>query len=251
MNAPGDSRREIRHALIAVAAVFLLLAVLGAVSAILPFVSHNLGVLVAAGFLLASVSVAHLRAEDIAADHGFWSDRPARELVFGLAAAAVVFPLFTVGFAGFYATACGDGGVGQAVAHALPRGLCARYAGFGDGAGGPGALDLLRLFGIQLVVVAIPEELFFRGTVHGLLERAIPPTRRLFGGGIGWALIASSVLFALAHVIVTPDPRRLAVFFPALLFGWMRSATRSILPAAFVHAAANLLLYILFATTFS
>jgi membrane protease YdiL (CAAX protease family) len=48
------------------------------------------------------------------------------------------------------------------------------------------------------------------------------------------------VLFALGHVLVDFDPRRLATFFPGLLFGWMRSATGNIAAGTFVHAGANL-----------
>ncbi|HXU01770.1 MAG TPA: CPBP family glutamic-type intramembrane protease, partial [Polyangia bacterium] len=56
-----------------------------------------------------------------------------------------------------------------------------------------------------------------------------------------WALIVSSVLFAVSHVVVIPNPQRLAVFFPALLFGWMRARTGSIVPGALFHALCNIL----------
>ena len=93
----------------------------------------------------------------------------------------------------------------------------------------------------QLVVVAIPEELFFRGYLMERLERVWPPTRRLFGAKVGWALIVSSALFAIGHVAVIPNPQRLAVFFPALLFGWMRARTGSIAAGALYHALCNVL----------
>ena len=93
----------------------------------------------------------------------------------------------------------------------------------------------------QLVVVAIPEELFFRGYLMERLERVWPPTRRLFGAKVGWALIVSSALFAIGHVAVIPNPQRLAVFFPALLFGWMRARTGSIAAGALFHALCNIL----------
>ena len=48
----------------------------------------------------------------------------------------------------------------------------------------------------KLVVVALPEELFFRGFLLGLLEKRFPPRRRLLGGGIGLALVLSSLAFA-------------------------------------------------------
>jgi membrane protease YdiL (CAAX protease family) len=42
-------------------------------------------------------------------------------------------------------------------------------------------------------------------------------------------------------MIVIPNPQRLAVFFPALLFGWMRARTGSIAPGAVYHALCNVL----------
>jgi membrane protease YdiL (CAAX protease family) len=91
----------------------------------------------------------------------------------------------------------------------------------------------------QLVVTALPEELFFRGFVHQLLERVWPPRRRIFGGGVGLALLVSSALFAAVHLILQPYLYRLAVFFPALLFGWMYSATGSILAGTMAHFISN------------
>jgi len=88
--------------------------------------------------------------------------------------------------------------------------------------------------------VAIPEELFFRGYLMGRLDERWPPVRRLLGAPIGRGLIVSSVLFALGHVAVVPNPQRLAVFFPALVFGWMRARTGSIVPGAVFHALCNL-----------
>jgi membrane protease YdiL (CAAX protease family) len=37
-----------------------------------------------------------------------------------------------------------------------------------------------------------------------------------------------------------PNVQRLAVFFPALVFGWMRARTGSILAGATFHALCNL-----------
>jgi membrane protease YdiL (CAAX protease family) len=91
------------------------------------------------------------------------------------------------------------------------------------------------------VVVAIPEELFFRGYLMPALERRWPATRRLLGAPVGWALLLSSALFAIGHLVVVPNPQRLAVFFPALVFGWMRARTGSIAAGAFYHALCNVL----------
>ena len=51
----------------------------------------------------------------------------------------------------------------------------------------------------------------------------------------------SSLAFALIHLPKDGDPRALATFFPGLLFGWMRSATGSILASTVTHAASNIL----------
>jgi len=102
----------------------------------------------------------------------------------------------------------------------------------------------------QIVVVAVPEELFFRGYVLGRLEERWPSRRTLWGARVGWPLLVSSALFALGHVLVDFDGQRLAVFFPALAFGWMRARTGSIAAGALFHALCNLLSEVLHTSFF-
>jgi membrane protease YdiL (CAAX protease family) len=47
------------------------------------------------------------------------------------------------------------------------------------------------------------------------------------------------------HLPREGDPRTLATFFPGLLFGWMRSATGSILAPVMAHAASNVFIRLL------
>jgi membrane protease YdiL (CAAX protease family) len=47
-------------------------------------------------------------------------------------------------------------------------------------------------------------------------------------------------LFAAIHFLVEPHPARLAVFFPALLFGWTRAWRGGIGAALVLHAMSNL-----------
>ncbi|HEX4510119.1 MAG TPA: CPBP family intramembrane glutamic endopeptidase [Burkholderiaceae bacterium] len=151
---------------------------------------------------------------------------------------AVAFPLFAAGFFLFYDLVC------AATAHALPArlvGLCP-----GTWLGWPGGHwrlppHFLMLAANQLIVVALPEEVFFRGYLLQRLEARFPPTHRLAGAPVGWALLLSAVLFALGHVLVDFNLQRLAVFFPALLFGWMRARTGSLAAGAAFHALCNLL----------
>ena len=53
--------------------------------------------------------------------------------------------------------------------------------------------------------------------------------------------LLTSALFAIGHIVTIPHPARLAVFFPSLLFGWMRRATGGIAAPIAFHAACNLL----------
>ena len=110
-----------------------------------------------------------------------------------------------------------------------------------EGAHQRGWLWLLLTFATQLLLVAIPEELFYRGYIQGRLDQLIGAERRLFGVTLNLHSVAlTSALFALAHLATIHHPARLAVFFPSLLFGWMRRAYGDTLTPAVFHALCNL-----------
>jgi uncharacterized protein len=92
----------------------------------------------------------------------------------------------------------------------------------------------------QLLGVAFPEETFYRGYLQTALDRAWPPERRLFGARLGAGLLASSALFAAGHFLTEPIPGRLAVFFPSLVFGFLRARTGGVGSAIVFHAMCNL-----------
>ena len=93
----------------------------------------------------------------------------------------------------------------------------------------------------QLVVIALPEEAFFRGYVQTRLDEVFPKTIRIMGFPIGASIVVTSALFAIGHVLTIPSPERLAVFFPSLLFGSLRSRTKGIGASVALHALFNLL----------
>lgn len=138
------------------------------------------------------------------------------ELLVALAVCAVVFPPFVLGFYLWHAPA-----------HPFlwqPDPDLAEYAL------------------TQVIVVGLPEEALFRGYLQGRLEDAWPgrtSVLRVMLSPRAWLLQA--LLFAILHFIVDYNPARLAVFFPALLFGWVRSLRKGIGAAVFVHAACNVL----------
>jgi membrane protease YdiL (CAAX protease family) len=96
----------------------------------------------------------------------------------------------------------------------------------------------------QLFVVALPEEFFYRGFMQTRLKDAWPQGRVIFGVRMGPAFFWTAALFALGHLAIF-QVWRLGVFFPALLFGWMREKTGTVMSAALVHGVANLLMKVL------
>jgi len=159
--------------------------------------------------------------------------------ILGLAL-AVTWPLFLAGFFLYYGLLCPASG-STWVRHLTDvlSPICASWLGWaGFSLRLPTGFLLLALS--QLLVVALPEEIFFRGYLMSRLEEIWPSRRRLWGAPVGWPLLVSSLLFGLGHFLVDLQPGRLAVLFPALVFGWMRQRTGSLAPAATFHALCNL-----------
>ena len=236
-----------RDAVYTYAAVAVLVAALVRINITLPAIGHLGSALVSVMFLYAPMIVLGRRKEDLY-DYGFRADPVKRGLVLAAIGMAIIFPLFFAGYKLFYEVACPS----KLLAHVVPHGMCARYSGHFGGVpwswslGTESTKELsLGFVLVQLLVVALPEELFFRGFLLGLLEKRFPPKRRILGGGVGLALVLSSLAFAIIHIPKDGDPRVLATFFPGLLFGWMRSATRSILASTITHGASNILVRVL------
>ncbi len=91
----------------------------------------------------------------------------------------------------------------------------------------------------QLVIIALPEEAFYRGYLQSRLDDVWPARWRLAGAEIGPSILVASAIFALGHVATIHAPARLAVFFPALLFGWLRARTGGVGASLAYHALCN------------
>lgn len=100
---------------------------------------------------------------------------------------------------------------------------------------------LLETVFAQVVVVALPEELFFRGWLQGRLEKLWPPGESVLAQVFSRAVLTAAAVFALAHFIGEYRPDRLGPFFPALIFGALRTRTRSIFAPVVFHAYCNVL----------
>src|SRR5262249_53239291 len=175
---------------------------------------------VAVGFLVLPMRLLQRAGRDPRA-YGLTSRPPGRNLVWGPGAVAVVFSLFLLGVRVYYTVLC-----------ATPR--PAPCAGWGPSlvrtAGVHVAPNFALTAAAQLIVIAIPEEFFFRGYIQGRLREVFAPLP---------AIALSSLIFGLGHYLVDYDPQRLAVAFPAVLFGILRERTGSIAPGALFHPSCN------------
>ncbi|NVJ23137.1 MULTISPECIES: myxosortase MrtX [Myxococcus] len=207
----------------------------GIIAAFLIFGGTSVPKLVATvGFLYLPLIPMRWRDEDYR-DYGL-SMRAWREDVrLFLVLSAVVGPLFFLAFAGF----------AELLPH-LPETLTRYLTPLGGEV--HFRLRLPPRFGEwvvdQLFVVALPEEFFYRGYLQTRLRDAWPQGRRFLGARLGPAFWVTAVLFALGHLAIF-QAWRLSVFFPALLFGWMRERTGTVVGAALFHAACNLFIRVL------
>ena len=92
----------------------------------------------------------------------------------------------------------------------------------------------------QLLLVALPEEAFYRGYLQTTLDDRLGARWRLGGAQVGPGVLVTSAIFAVGHLATELNPSRLAVFFPALVFGWLRAKTGGIGAPLVFHAFCNL-----------
>lgn len=108
----------------------------------------------------------------------------------------------------------------------------------------------LGVFLLLVPPVVVDEEVFFRGYVQTRLKEAWGEGKlRILGVRTGAYFWVTQLLFATAH-LGDLDASRLSVFFPSILFGWLRERTGSIGASVWVHAGSNLLLKVLEASSF-
>lgn len=98
----------------------------------------------------------------------------------------------------------------------------------------------VMLVGYHLFFVAIPEEFFYRGYMQTRLAEIYPPRWTVLGTKVGPALLITCVLFAFGHTLVQFQWWHFAIFFPSLVFGWLRNRSGGVVAGAFFHAWANI-----------
>ncbi len=99
----------------------------------------------------------------------------------------------------------------------------------------------------QIFVIALPEEIFFRGFLQSALLKKIHPSHKR-PPWLSSAVILTNLIFALGHVASTMNPTRLLTFFPGMVFSYLVLRNKSLLAAILFHAACNILGQILYAS---
>ena len=80
----------------------------------------------------------------------------------------------------------------------------------------------------QALLVALPEEVFFRGYLYDAFEEN------------GWEpIVPSSLLFATGHLVTHASAYRALTFFPGLLFGYARKKSGNIYVPVLLHLLFN------------
>jgi membrane protease YdiL (CAAX protease family) len=99
--------------------------------------------------------------------------------------------------------------------------------------------DLQIVFLKNVFLIALPEELFYRGFVEHRLERVWPTRRHFWGIPVGRTVVVTSALFAVGHFLGEWNPARLGPFFPAFLFSTLTRRSGSITGAVCFHGMSN------------
>ncbi len=94
----------------------------------------------------------------------------------------------------------------------------------------------------QLLLIALPEEFYFRGYFQSTIDIVCKKRIRFLGIDVGWGFLVTAAVFAVAHTIVAYQWWHFSIFFPALLFGYLRLRTGSITAPVLFHVASNVLM---------
>lgn len=156
-------------------------------------------------------------------DLGMKEDNIIKDILFGILVSIIIFPPFwlaTIIYWHFMFS------VQFAFKLKLPSSLCG---------------ELLE----NLLLVALPEELFYRGYMQTRFKDYFILKRVSKRASIILAIIITSFLFSISHLVTIPNPVRLSVFFPSLVFGALREIRNSIYPSVVFHGLSNVFMDIL------
>lgn len=99
----------------------------------------------------------------------------------------------------------------------------------------------------NVFLIALPEEMFYRGLVEHRLERLWPTRHHVWIIPLGRTVFLASALFAVGHFLGEYNPARLGPFFPAFVFSGLTRRGKSITGAVLYHGMSNAFSTLLFA----
>lgn len=91
----------------------------------------------------------------------------------------------------------------------------------------------------QILAVAIPEEFYFRGYLQPIMNKIWKPKWKILGADLGWGWIITALVFAFAHSVIQLKWWHFSIFFPGLVFGYLKEKTGSITAPILFHAFSN------------
>ncbi|OGQ08438.1 MAG: hypothetical protein A3G32_10140 [Deltaproteobacteria bacterium RIFCSPLOWO2_12_FULL_40_28] len=92
----------------------------------------------------------------------------------------------------------------------------------------------------QILVVALPEEYFFRSYLQENLNSCWTKKWMIKGISFGPALFITSLVFALSHSLIYFQWWHGFIFFPSLVFGLLYEKRKTITASVIFHALCNL-----------
>lgn len=100
--------------------------------------------------------------------------------------------------------------------------------------------DWINFILYEIIVVATPEEFFFRGYFQGKMNILFEKKWKLLGATIGPGLVLTSLIFALSHSVISWQWWHIFIFFPSMAFGWLKEKSGTITAGILFHATCNL-----------
>ncbi len=102
--------------------------------------------------------------------------------------------------------------------------------------------NLIGTVFFQILIVSLPEEFFFRGYFQSAMDSIFSKRWRVLGVYLGWGWLVTALVFAFAHSAIYFKWWHFSIFFPALLFGYLRERTGTITAPVLFHAMSNVVM---------
>lgn len=100
-------------------------------------------------------------------------------------------------------------------------------------------VTLWTILFFHTLMVAFPEEFFFRGYLLKRFQNYFQDKKKFLGVPVGKAFFLTAFMFAFSHSLITLRWWHFSIFFPALVFGWLREKTKGLVAPILFHALCN------------